>query len=100
MQRQRRILRQQLHIVEIFLQFYNSAKTAEITLIPEIFRKSEGNNGIVEHLEGNVGMAGTLHDDRRRGLHRLALPPLGIPEIGQNPEETSVLDVFDANSLD
>ena len=45
-------------------------------------------------------MAGTLHDDQRRGLHRLALLPLGIPEIGQNAGETSVLDVFDANSLD
>ena len=65
-----------------------------------MLRKFEGKNGVVERLEGNVGMAGTLDDGRRRGLHRLALPPLGIPEIGQNAGETSVLDVFDANSLD
>lgn len=65
-----------------------------------MLREFEGKNGIIERLEGNAGLAATLDDGQRRGLRGFALPPLGIPEIGQNPGETSVLDVFDADSLD
>ena len=63
-------------------------------------REFEGKNGIVERLEGNVGMARSLQNRGIRRFHCFAFPPFGIPEIGQNSKQSAVSDRFDSNSLD